>query len=169
MANLQAFGPGDDPGPAVRAAHPHATAEELFTLVQSDWLFRMPSLHLAAAQADGGGQAYLYELAYGAPAAGGILGACHALDISLVFGTLTAAESFLGDTPPEEAAAVSAGMRSAWVTMATQGHPGWPSFDHRRMTGVYETTSTPQVQTYPEEASRALWADHRFSALDLHR
>ncbi len=151
----------------MRAAYPHATAEELFTLVQSDWLFRMPSLHLAAAQADGGGQAYLYELAYGAPAAGGILGACHALDISLVFGTLTAAESFLGDTPPEEAAAVSAGMRSAWVTMATQGHPGWPSFDHRRMTGVYETTSTPQVQSYPEEASRALWSDHRFGALDL--
>jgi para-nitrobenzyl esterase len=145
---LQAFGPGDDPGQAVRSAYPQAAAEELFTLVQSDWLFRMPSLHLAAAHVAGGGQAYLYELTYPAPAAGGIFGACHGLDISPVFGTLTAAQDFFGDTPPEEAVEVSTGMRSAWVAMAAEGHPGWPSLDHRRLTGVFHTGSTPDVQPY---------------------
>jgi para-nitrobenzyl esterase len=165
---LQTFGPGDDPGPAVRAAYPQATAEELFTLVQSDWLFRMPSLHLGVAQAAGGGRVHLYELNYRAPAAGGIFGACHALDISLVFGTLTAAQDFFGDTPPDEAIEVSARMRSAWVAMATHGHPGWPAFDHRRLTGIFETGGrAPEVQPYPEEASRELWSSHRFSTLDL--
>jgi para-nitrobenzyl esterase len=164
---LQAFGPGEDPRHAVRAAYRQATAEELFTLVQSDWLFRMPSLHLAGAQAAGGGQAYLYELTYGAPAAGGIFGACHALDIPLAFGTPTAAPHVFGEIPPEAAAEVSGGMRSAWVAMATDGHPGWPAFDHRRLTGVFDIGSTPHVQPYPEEASRALWSNHRFSTLDL--
>src|SRR5690349_6832543 len=36
----------------------------------------------------GGGVAYLYELAWPAPANGGILGACHGLDAPLVFGNL---------------------------------------------------------------------------------
>ena len=164
---LQVFGPGDKPRHTVRDAYPQATAEELFTLVQSDWLFRMPSLHLATAQVAGGGQAHLYEVTYRAPAAGGRLGACHALDIALVFGTLTAAQDFFGDIPPEEAVEVSAGMRSAWVAMTTNGQPGWPAFDHRWLTGVFDTGSTPHVQPYPEEPSRALWSDHRFSALDL--
>jgi para-nitrobenzyl esterase len=150
---LQAFGRGNDPGQAVRAAYRQAAAEELFTLVQSDWLFRMPSLHLAAAQTAGGGHAYLYELTYPAPAAGGIFGACHGLDISLVFGTLTAAQVFFGDTPPEEVE-VSTGMRSAWVAMTAEGHPGWPSLDNQRLTGVFHTGSTPDVQPYPEEVSR---------------
>ena len=35
---------------AYRAAFPDAAAEELYELVHSDWLFRMPSLHLAEAQ-----------------------------------------------------------------------------------------------------------------------
>ena len=62
--------------------------EELYELVQSDWLFRMPSLHLAEAQVAGGGRAHLYELTWPAPGMGGVLGACHGLDVPLVFGNL---------------------------------------------------------------------------------
>lgn len=174
---LQAFGPDGDPsrdpswdkGQAVRAAYPSASAEELFTLVQSDWLFRMPSLHLATAQTSAGGSAHLYELAYPAPAGGGSLGACHALDIALVFGTLRADPDSFGENPPAAATMVSDGMRTAWVEMATEGHPGWPAFDQRRLTGVFAAGSTPTVQPYPEESSRLLWSNHRFVALDLVR
>lgn len=164
---LRTFGPGADAVSAVRAAYPQAGAEDLFTLVQSDWLFRMPSLQLAAAQAAAGGRAHLYELTYRAPGSGGLLGACHALDVPLVFGTLTAAEDFLGD-PPEEALEVSSRMQAAWLSMATVGDPGWPSFDEqRRLTGVFDAGAPPQIQPYPEERSRALWSGHRFRALDL--
>jgi para-nitrobenzyl esterase len=127
----------------------------------------MPSLQLAAAHAAGGGQAYLYELTYRAPASGGILGACHALDVPLVFGTLPAARDFFGDSPPQEAVEVSSRMRAAWVSMAADGDPGWLPFDeHQRLTGVFDLRPTP-AQQYPEERSRALWSDHRFSTLDL--
>jgi para-nitrobenzyl esterase len=165
---LRTFGPGTDPATSVRAAYPQAGAEELFTLVQSDWLFRMPSLHLAAAHAAGGGRAHLYELTYRAPAFGAILGACHALDVPLVFGTLTVARDFFGDSEPQEAVEVSRRMRAAWVSMATNGDPGWLPFDEKqRLAGVFDVRPTLRVQQYPEERSRALWSDHRFSTLDL--
>ena len=165
---LRTFGPGADPVSSVRAAYPRADAEELFTLVQSDWLFRMPSLHLAAAHVAGGGRAHLYEVTYRAPASGGILGACHALDVPLVFGTLTVARDVFGDPAPQQAVEVSSRMRAAWRSMATDGDPGWSPFDEdQRLTGVFDAAPTLQAQPYPEERSRALWSDHRFSVLDL--
>ncbi len=36
--------------------------------VQTDWLFAMPSLHLAEAHVTGGGRAHVYELIWPAPA-----------------------------------------------------------------------------------------------------
>lgn len=53
-------------------------------MVRSDWLFRMTSLHLAEAHPAAGGRACLYELTWSAPGMGGVLGACHGLDGSLV-------------------------------------------------------------------------------------
>ena len=81
------FAPGPD-GDAYRAAFPDAGPDELYELVNSDWLFRMPSLHLAEAQVAGGGRAHFYELTWAAPGMGGALGACHGLDVPLVFGNL---------------------------------------------------------------------------------
>src|SRR5439155_26741529 len=69
---------------AYREAYPDADAEMLFELVNSDWLFRMPTLHLAQAHSAGGGRTFLYQVSY--PAAEGGLGACHAIDVPLVFG-----------------------------------------------------------------------------------
>jgi para-nitrobenzyl esterase len=163
------FGPRrTDPVTSVRATYPQAGAEELFTLVQSDWLFRMPSLHLAAAHAAAGGRAHLYELTYPAPASDGILGACHALDVPLVFGTLPAAPDFFGQSAPQEAVEVSSRMRAAWTSMATRADPGWLPYDEQqRLTGIFDIHPRP-AQQYPEEASRALWSDHRFNPLDLN-
>ena len=64
--------------------------EQLYEVVRSDWLSWMPSLHLARGQPAAGGRAFLYELTWPAPGAGGMLGACHGLDVPLVFGNLTA-------------------------------------------------------------------------------
>ena len=86
---LAVFGPGQD-GEKYRAAFPEATAEQLYVQVQTDSIFRMPALQLAEAQTAGGGRAYLYELAWEVPGAGGLLGACHGLDLPLLFGTFGA-------------------------------------------------------------------------------
>ena len=143
-----------DPG-RYRASFPDP--EELYEVVRSDWLFRMPSLHLAEAQLEAGGAAHLYELTWPAPGMGGILGACHGLDVPLVFGNLTAGQPavLIGDPTPE-AEAMSSQMRKAWTDFATTGDPGWPAYD-TGSTRLFDVE--PSVTAYPEQVSREIWRD----------
>lgn len=117
----------------------------------------MPSLHLARAQLAAGGRAFLYELTWPAPGAGGMFGACHGLDVPLVFGNLTAGQPavLIGDPTPE-AHAVSAQLRTAWTAFATTGDPGWPSFD-TGLTRLFDVK--PTVVPYPEHVSADIWRE----------
>jgi para-nitrobenzyl esterase len=162
---LALFGPTPDAEQAYRAAFPDASPEYLFELVQSDWLFRMPSLRLAEAQVAGGGRAHVYELTWSAPANGGVLGACHALDVPLTFGVYEGLGAMLiGPTPSPETEALSARFRSAWTSFAATGDPGWPAYDpERRLVQLLD--AEPAVAAYPEEVSRRLWERHPFAAL----
>lgn len=167
-AALRSFAPGPDGPDRYRAAFPLAGPDDLHELVNSDWLFRMPSLHLAEAQTAAGGRAHVYELTWPAPGMGGVLGACHGLDVPLVFGNLTGTQAamLIGETPSPEAETLSAHMRTAWTAFATHGAPGWPPYTpDQRLTQLFDTT--PTVTTYPEESSRVLWQDHVFPALPL--
>ena len=67
----------------------------------SDFVYRMPTLHIAQAHAAGGGTAYLYEFCYAAAP----IGAAHTTEIPLVFGTLDspAGSALYGLTPAAEA------------------------------------------------------------------
>jgi para-nitrobenzyl esterase len=145
-----------------REAYPDATAERLYELIHSDWLFRMPSHRLAEAQVAGRGRAYAYELAW--PDTG--LGACHGLDVPLVFGT-TPLLGFLLD-PAELPAAdqVSQLFRTAWTTFAHTGNPGWPQYDTTTRQTAQFTTELA-VTPYAEELSRRLWSGHSFPPLPL--
>ena len=165
---LNALGPGSDSARAYGSAYPDADAELLHELVCSDWLFRMPSLRLAQAQAAGGGRGHLYELTWESPAMGGVLGACHALDVPLVFGNLSGglADLLIGENPPPEAETLSAEFRAVWTGFASGRAPGWPAYDpHRRLVRVFGT-ETADV-SYPEETSRLLWQSHPFAELPL--
>jgi para-nitrobenzyl esterase len=161
---LRVFGPGPDSERAYRKAFPDASAEELYVLVQSDWRYRMPTLHLAEAQVAGGGRAHVYELTWPAPGSGGAFGACHGLDVPLLFGTPL--PMFLGPEPSAEAQALSARFRTAWTAFAATGDPGWPPYhSQRRQVQIFD--ADPVVTAYPEETSRRLWQGHCFQALPL--
>ena len=162
---LRILAPGDGGEAAYRAAYPDAGPEGLFELVHSDWLFRMPSLHLAQAHAAAGGRTYLYEVTYPAPVAG--LGACHGIDVPLVFGVYQAVGQMLfGPEPPASAVALGDLMRSQWAAFAATGDPGWPQYaPGRRATRIFD--DPPDVTSYPEQASMHLWDQHRFGVLDL--
>ncbi|MGY0490576.1 carboxylesterase/lipase family protein [Streptomyces sp. WG-D5] len=165
---LARFGPGPDAEGDYRAAYPSASPTDLHELVMSDWLFRIPTLRLAEAHTAGGGTAFAYELTWGAPGADGSLGACHALDVPLVFGALDSdfAGLFLGGEIPPEAVALSEEMGAAWTAFAEDGDPGWAAFTAKeRSTRVFDAPS--RTAPYPEEASRLLWEDFAFAPLDL--
>lgn len=142
------------PDPAAYLEHFH-DPEELYEVVRSDWLFRMPSLTLAEAQLAAGGRAHLYELTWPAPGMGGMLGACHGLDVPLVFGNLTVGQpAMLIGEPTAEAEAVSGQMRRAWAGFAASGDPGWPGFD-TGATRLFDAVAS--VSPYPEQFSRDIW------------
>ncbi|MBF6328100.1 carboxylesterase/lipase family protein [Nocardia transvalensis] len=169
-ATLDHLAPAADSSGGYRAVYPEATPGQLYELVNSDWLFRMPSLHLAHAQRAGGGRAWTYELCWSYNREEG---SSHCLDFLLVFGTLGAEEvrSHPAARPhaADELIRVAHHMRTDWLNFATTGDPGWAPYDpDTRPTRVY--TAEPTTQPYPEELSRRIWSTHHFDTLDLlHR
>ncbi|MFI1996351.1 carboxylesterase/lipase family protein [Actinoplanes sp. NPDC020271] len=159
-AALDRIAPGPDGARRYREAYPQAGPGLLHELVFSDWLFRMPGARLAEAHT---GRSYLYELTWPAPGFGGALGACHGLDVPLVFGNLTAGQPglLIGTEPGPDAVALSQRMRSAWTGFAATGDPGWPAYTRdERLTQVFDTRDA--VTTYPEISSLRIWADAAF-------
>ena len=73
---------------------------------------------------------------------GGALGACHGLDVPLVFGNLDRGQPamLIGDSPDPQAEALSAQMRAAWTAFAAHGDPGWPAYDaEQRLVQLFDT------------------------------
>ena len=164
---LDLLAPAPDGGRDYRAAYPDATAAQLDEIVNADWLFRMPSLHLANAQHAGNGRAWTYELGWGYNQE---QDASHSLDFLLVFGTLDIDDvrnhSAVYPNAAGEAPGVSRDMRTDWVNFATTGDPGWSTYDpHARIARVYN--AEPTTQPYPEENSRRIWSAHQFDTLDI--
>jgi para-nitrobenzyl esterase len=165
---LTVLAPGSPGARRYRDSYPAAGSNELYELVNSDWAFRMPTLYLAEAQIAAGGRSHVYELTWAAPGMGGILGACHGLDVPLVFGNLDRGQPALliGDGPNPEAEALSASMRAAWAAFAAHGDPGWPEYEPgQRLVQLFGTR--PTVAADPEGASRLIWQDHAFPVLPL--
>ncbi|MFS4091292.1 carboxylesterase/lipase family protein [Streptomyces sp. AF1A] len=169
-ATLRLYAPGGAAGEAAyRAAFPGFSPGRLFERVQTDWLFGMPSLRLAEAQRAGGGRAHFYELTWPAPGSDGVLGACHGLDVPLLFGTFGADLGgllFPAGPPGEEAERLSALFRRSWTAFAHSGDPGWPEYDTgSRLVRVLD--AEPRTAPYPEEESRRIWEGHAFTPLPL--
>jgi para-nitrobenzyl esterase len=99
---------------------------DLWVAIASEFMFRFPSVrfadhHAAAAAPDI--PTYCYLFTWESPAFGGSLGACHALDLPFVFGTVhnSAVQAFAGDG--DDAFRLSAIMRSSWAAFARSGVP----------------------------------------------
>jgi para-nitrobenzyl esterase len=163
-AALEVFAPSP---PKFRFAYSSASPDDLYERVMSDWLFRMPSLHLAQTHAVSGGTSFLYELTCAAPASPA-LGACHALDVPLVFGVVAEGITgfIVGASPPPSFTELGDFMRSEWAAFVRDGTPGWQPYTAAlRLTRVYDVASS--LETYPEERSMHLWERHVFDALPL--
>ncbi|WP_154663745.1 carboxylesterase/lipase family protein, partial [Saccharomonospora iraqiensis] len=142
-----------------RAAHPGIGDADLHTLLLTDSVFRMPALWCAEAQAEAGGRSHLYELTWESPAMDGALGACHALDLPLTFGNLDTPLTTMvfGESVPDGAEYLSERIRTAWLSFARTGDPGWPAYDPAEaLTRIWDVPVS--VATDPVAASRRIWA-----------
>jgi len=147
---------------SARAGRASTEPGELLDALDSDRTFRVPAIRLAEAQARHQPRTYQYFFTWSSPARRGTLGACHALELPFVFGTLDAPtmDRFAGKGP--EAEALSAQMMDAWIAFARGGEPGhaglpgWPAYDtERRATLVFDRACA--LAHAPLDAERAAW------------
>ena len=151
-------------GHMYRTAYPDADDRELYPLVCSDFVYRMPTLHMAQAHAAAGGTTFLYDFCFDASP----IGAAHTTEIPLVFGTLESPVGSALYSSSAEAEILSREMSDAWRSFAATGDPGWPAYDSvQQLTRVFDVES--RTMRYPEQVSQQIWAGHSFDPFSLHR
>ena len=128
----------------------------IFSAIQTDFMVRIPAIHLIEAQ-QCYAPSYNYLFTWKSPARGGLLGACHALDVGFVFGTHN--DSFWGSGPAADR--LSANMQDAWLAFARTGSPScenigkWPEYGDRRVTMLLGEDCHLEEALYEEE--RLAW------------
>jgi para-nitrobenzyl esterase len=139
-----------------KRSEPVAPAD-LFSAIQGDSMFRIPALGLVEAQQANKRAAYNYLFTWKSPAMGGVLGACHALEIGFVFGNYN--DMFCGSGP--EADKLARCMQDAWLAFARTGDPScesigkWPVYGKKRMTMILDRNC--HVEAAPYEEERQAW------------
>jgi para-nitrobenzyl esterase len=145
-----------------RAGRASTEPSELLDAIETDRSFRIPAIRLAEAQHRHQPDSYMYLFTWPSPARRGALGACHALELPFVFGTLDAPtmDRFAGSGPDAEA--LAARMMDAWLAFARSGRPGhadlpdWSPYETgRRATLVFDRA--PELAHAPLDAERAVW------------
>lgn len=146
-----------------RAPRPTASPWEIFDAIETDRHFRLPAIKLAEAQRRHQEHTYLYLFSWPSPAVRGLLGACHAIELPFVFGTLGAPHMarFSGSGPVADA--LSERTMDTWLSFARTGratHDGieWPTYDsERRSTVVLDGESA--LASDPLSSDRLSWDD----------
>ena len=124
----------------------------------TDWFFRLPALRLAETRLERGHDTFVYEFGWRTAALGGVLGACHALEIGFVFDSLAVPEgrAMVGDDAPQ---ALADAMHGAWVRFVRDGDPGWAAYGEQRLTRRFGGHDDGTVLADPEAARREAWPD----------
>ena len=147
---------------AYRKARPEAMPPELFFAIETDRIFRVPSILLAEAQGGQTARSFCYLFTWESPLLDGALGACHGIDVPFVFGAIgtVQAERFAGSGP--RAQALSERAMDAWLGFARTGDPGhpglpaWPGYEpDRRATMLLGATC--ELAYDPLGAERRAW------------
>lgn len=165
VARLEQRLPGADGRRLVegyRASRPGADWTALWLAIETDRVFRIPAIRLAEAQAQHAPSVHAYCFTWESPGFGGLLGACHAIELPFVFGTLAlpGGEQFAG--AGLEAERLSERTMDAWLAFARTGDPGhadlpaWPAYDAQRR-ATQELGRECRVDEDPRAAERALW------------
>jgi para-nitrobenzyl esterase len=133
------------------------TPAKIFTAIFGDFMFRMPGVKLVEGQQANKQAAYNYIFTWPSPAMGGVMGACHGLEISFVFGSLNDMFSGTGS----EAEKLATCMQDAWLAFAHTGDPScqsigkWPVYGSQRQTMLLGKEC--RIEAAPYDAERQAW------------
>jgi para-nitrobenzyl esterase len=130
---------------------------DVLSAIRTDAMFRIPLIRIAEAQYKNGQKAFNYLFTWKSPMDGGVLGACHTLEMGFVFGTLP--PHYCGTGPAVER--LSANIQDAWMAFARKGDPScpglaqWPEYSRKRKTMILGERC--YVEEAPLEEERAAW------------
>jgi para-nitrobenzyl esterase len=147
-----------------RAGRPR-TPVALWEAIQSDRVFRYPAQRLAELQSEHQPRTFAYLFDWTPRVGRRRVGACHALEIPFVFGTLRhpLVRPILGTG--EEARQLARAMQHSWLTFARSGQPesedlpAWEPYDTRRRATLV-LGRRPHVALAPAEDERRFWSHH---------
>ncbi len=129
----------------------------------TDRTFRIPAIRVAEQQAKHGASAWMYRFDWPTPVYGGVLGACHALEIPFVFNTLRHTSTAILTGGANAPQSIANAMHAAWIAFAhgkdltnVQGLPTWPRYDERQRTTLLFNTECSIVDN-PQAVTRQLW------------
>ena len=136
------------------------TPSNILGSINTDMMFRIPTIRLLEAQRDNGASSYNYLFTHKSPSMGGALGAMHGLDNPFLFGSLD--PDFTGSDPELEELVLK--MQDSCAAFCLTGDPScetageWPVYGSERMTMLFDRNS--RVEAAPYERERAAWDDY---------
>ncbi len=145
------------------AGYEKGTTFERWNEVMTDHSFFIPATRLLESQA-AYAPVYAYRFDWASPMMGGALGACHALELGFMFGTMRVkgAAPFFGSGAAAEE--LSNAMMDAWLAFAKTGDPSsgagaeWKPYDAvKRMTMIFGD-GAPHMTAAPNEERRRAWS-----------
>ena len=134
---------------------PGSTPAQMLAALQSDESFRAPAWRVIDARDRAGNTTWSYFFTWPTPVFGGILGACHGLDIPFVFDNIHVpnVELFIGQSPAHRHLADT--MAGALVHFARTGAAEWQITEGKRTT--LQVDERNEVVIDPERALYDLW------------
>ena len=150
-------GRADAAASVYRSARPDHTAGQLLSAMQTDETFRVPARRLTEARVANGNATWMYWFTWPTPVFGGILGACHAIDVPFVFHNLDrpGVRAFTGEG--DDRVRVADEVAGAVLRFASDGKPGWDAYDLAGRT-TRSFAAEPETILDPEPSLRELWA-----------
>ncbi|MFW9987466.1 MAG: carboxylesterase family protein, partial [Candidatus Odinarchaeota archaeon] len=101
--------------------------QEILDAISTDFRFRISGILLAETQCKHQPNVFSYLFTYKSPEMGGKLGACHALEIRFVFGTLGDTARMIYPKRTKETDILSEKMMNSWISFAQNGNPNHDS------------------------------------------
>ena len=150
-----------DLAPKMLEAYDHGSPYERFNAMMTDKAFVVPAARLAETQTRVA-PVFTYRFDWRSNFLGGLMGACHALDIGFTFGTYnkSLAGAFFGTGMAADVLARD--FMASWVVFAATGDPStsatgiWPRYDaDTRPTMIFGDGAPHLVQTPNEQRLRA--------------
>ncbi len=139
-----------------------AEIREVMNAMLTDSMFRISTIHLLEAQRQHQPNTYNYIFTWPSPGFDGALGACHAIELPFVFGTLDlpGMDQFAG--AGQDAKALSEKIMDAWIAFAHSGNPNhkgipdWPSYDKEKRSSMLMDKEFKVVERFADK-ERAAW------------